>query len=926
MRVITTPNTTPVSTRRVFSRALSFDSSPRSTKDLNAHRSLLTSALCLSTLLAGCGGGGVQSALPRMAASGNALSTSAAARSAATSSTAPSVAQTAFAGSNGAATSLAAQLAAAPAAGSYLVAIVGSGDAATTTTPPAGWSAAKDAAGHACRTSGTTDTQGEQVFVHQVAAGESAGPYAFSFSTKNMYAIGVMELRNVSASAPIDACGVTTATNASGAIAAAKVTAAAANELPVVAYAPSTSGLTASPGTGWTSKTYNATQTKWMTLDAEYGPPTAAAGSVTPSTTFGSAKIVYVPSVTLLFAPGATPGPGPSTVPAAPPAVAQTALAGSNGAATSVAAQLPSAPTAGSYLVGLIGTGDAATTTTPPAGWTAAQDAAGNACRTTGASDTQGEQVFVHRVAAGEGAGPYSFSFSTSNMYALSVLEVRNASAIDACGATTATNASATVAAPKVTAAAAGELPVVGYAPSTSGLTPQPGAGWTTKTYNAAQTQWMTLDAEYGPLTAAAGSVAPSTTFANAGGSTIVYAPSITLLFAPASANPGPGPSNAPTPVPTAVPTSLPTVVPTTAPTTAPGTLQNGVEWPASFRPYGATSYWNRPMTNTTSPALLASSAQMISTAYANGDADANMLRLPSNGGSNNQGHPIVFASTSDPVVTLNCTLYCGTKPPFTRIHIPAGAEPGDGSDAHLAIVQPTDAALGTTNGDEVDTWMMRNNGGSWPAGGGTLSANTITYCGNFYNGSGYNAGGTAVVGGGCLGGGIVTKSQLVDAGVIPHALFLMQQCGAASYVFPAGQNFDTICTGGGPSIPNGAHIWLDQNGYSIAALPISAAEKTLLTAMNNYGGYIMDSYGQTGSRATGVMALDNTFENAQQFQAFNASAPLNAWALSSGWNGVTIGSSTWPTLADPWTPLSSVGGWAAHLHVVDPCYAQGTC
>jgi len=185
---------------------------------------------------------------------------------------------------------------------------------------------------------------------------------------------------------------------------------------------------------------------------------------------------------------------------------------------------------------------------------------------------------------------------------------------------------------------------------------------------------------------------------------------------------------------------------------------------------------------------------------------------------------------------------------------------------------------------------------------------------------------GSAVVGGACLGGGVVTKSELVDAGAINHALFLMQQCGANSYVFPAGQHFDTVCTGGGPNLPNGAHVWLDLSPAAINALPITAAEKVLLTAMHNYGGYIMDSSGQTGSRTSGVMYLENTWDNSESYQPFGASAPLSSWALANGWNGVTVGGSTWPTFADPWSPLSSVGGWKAHLHVVDPCYAQGSC
>jgi hypothetical protein len=819
---------------------------------------------------------------------------------------APAVAQTALGGSNGAATTVAAQFAAAPAAGSYLVAFVGTGDAAATITPPAGWTAAKDAAGHACRTTGATDTQGEQVYIHPVAAGETAGPIGFSFSSRNMQAVSLMEIRNVSATRPIDACTATVAGNSTGKVAATALNASAANELPVVGYVPSTSGLTVSPASGWTAKTYNNAQTQWMTLDAEYGPLTSAAGSVAPSTTFnaGGKTIVFAPAVALLFAPAAG---NVVSAPSGTPAVAQTALAGSNGAATSMAAQLAAAPTAGSYLVAFVGSGDAAATIIPPAGWAAAKDAAGHACRTTGAQNSQGEQVFVHAVAAGEGAVPVSFSFSSSNMQAISLMEIRNVSAtspIDACSATVAGNSTGKVSATAVSAAAAGELPVVGYAPSTSGLTVSPASGWNAKTYNNPQTQWMTLDAEYGPLTSAAGSVAPSTTF-NTGGTSIVFAPSVALLFAPAGANAAPSPSTAPTSAPTSVPTTTPTV----APTSAPSTIQNGVEWPTGFRPFGPSSPWNRPLTNTTSPRLLANSDAMVSLAESGG-SDAQLFTSEYGVGTD-YSHPVVVATASDPLVTPHCTVYCNPVYLTTPFHIPAKARPTSGSDHHLSIVQP--------DGTEIDMWLASRAAGA----GDWQNGDTVNYgggntCGNFYTGSGFTAN-AATVGGACLGAGIVRAGELAS-GVIPHALFLVTACMDHSFVYPATQPGDYICSGAGPHVPNGAHVWLDLSDAAINALSINPWEKTILHALHQYGAFVGDTKGITPSHTDNLNQI--RFESGAQFIPFGAASAMDTEAKSLGWNPVSISGATRYVGSDNWQPVN----WQQHLHVVDPCYAQGTC
>jgi hypothetical protein len=204
--------------------------------------------------------------------------------------------------------------------------------------------------------------------------------------------------------------------------------------------------------------------------------------------------------------------------------------------------------------------------------------------------------------------------------------------------------------------------------------------------------------------------------------------------------------------------------------------------------------------------------------------------------------------------------------------------------------------------------------------------------CSNFYTGSGTSGQAYgATVGDGCLAGGVVTANEL-NAGYIPHALFGLTNCFAPnSYVYPAYQPGDTTCSDPN-GIPNGAHIWLDLNDTQINALPITAAEKTILRAIHDYGIYILDT-GAGAAHPHGLVGLSDTFESEAAFSPFGVTPPIATWAQSQGWHPVTIyprtsgfTTATRYVFSDTWNPLSSVGGWQAHLHVLDPCSARGTC
>lgn len=350
---------------------------------------------------------------------------------------------------------------------------------------------------------------------------------------------------------------------------------------------------------------------------------------------------------------------------------------------------------------------------------------------------------------------------------------------------------------------------------------------------------------------------------------------------------------------------SNPSVTSTPPPVAAASVaLSNAVEWPASFRPYGPTSIWNKALP--ANPTLYPNSDAIVSVAEQNDPGPT--LRTQEYG--NDVSHPVVFASNSDPVVTAHCTLYCGNVQDY-QLHIPAKARPAAGPDHHLAVIQP--------DGTEDDFWELQSSGNDWQSGQ-TLTYQGGVQCGNFYNGPGW-AKDAATAGNACLAGGLIRAAE-VQSGTINHALFLVLSCtDPNAFVFPA-TNGGAHCTGAGPNVPNGARIWLDVPDATIAAMGLPAWQKAILTAMHDYGGYVMDVGGSNTTKATGLMNV--MFEDNASYAAFGQSSPMDQFAQSNGWNPVSVGGATrYIAQPDPWNPGIN---WAQHLHIVDPCYGQGTC
>jgi hypothetical protein len=347
----------------------------------------------------------------------------------------------------------------------------------------------------------------------------------------------------------------------------------------------------------------------------------------------------------------------------------------------------------------------------------------------------------------------------------------------------------------------------------------------------------------------------------------------------------------------------------------AAGGLANGVEWPTGFRPFGASSPWNRPI-GTDNPALLDNSDAIVGLAESRNTGT--YVHTPEYDAGYDFSHPVVVATSSDPLVTPHCTLYCNPvylKQPF---HIPAQARAASGGDHHLAVVQP--------DGTEIDLWGVAQPfpGNDWNDGD-TIDYGAGNVCGDFYGGSGFVREG-ATVSGACLSAGLIRASELA-AGSIPHALFVTTACLARAYVYPASQPGDNVCTGGGPHVPNGAHVWLDLSDATIDGMPLQPWENTILHALHDYGAFVGDSGG--GGRDHTDTLVQVMFEDDAQFEPFGATPPMSLLAQQLGWNPVRIAPSSgqyggairW-TASDDWQPVD----WSSHLHIVDPCYARGSC
>lgn len=341
--------------------------------------------------------------------------------------------------------------------------------------------------------------------------------------------------------------------------------------------------------------------------------------------------------------------------------------------------------------------------------------------------------------------------------------------------------------------------------------------------------------------------------------------------------------------------------------------------WPSScWRPYADTSVWNTALP--ASPKLHPNSLNIVAKTVALGQPSqvAGNMTAGNAGTIDDYDKPTYYGQASDPLYTIHCTMAWGTcAVEGAQVRIPTGAKPALGSDGHMTVVDQT------TN-IEYDFWQA-----SAPSGnGGSLN---ISWGGKAsINGTGLGSDATASRFANLAG---VIRVKELEAGVIPHALFMVIKCGAtgsdgkAAYVFPATKG-DRICSQSiytdstrtaklsdtnAPAM--GMHYYLNMTNAEINALPVPVWKKTILRAMAQYGMFFGDT-GGSDVAGTGY-GFGIQVESSASFTSFGYSDPYVTFAKTNGWspwNNVYVGN------------LNTGVDWMSRLKVVDPCVSQKTC
>jgi hypothetical protein len=317
---------------------------------------------------------------------------------------------------------------------------------------------------------------------------------------------------------------------------------------------------------------------------------------------------------------------------------------------------------------------------------------------------------------------------------------------------------------------------------------------------------------------------------------------------------------------------------------------------PACWKPYGANSVFNTELTS--NPTLTSNSAAVINNMVSSGwsiDGSNSSFNLsPANNGT----RPVFFATPSDPTMTIHCENAAGAgsctgqnhiNVAGARIHVPAGAQPFDNSDAHLTVIE-------TATGAEYDFWEAS-------ISGSTISTAVAAKV-NVATGSGLGSQGDAGAFG--LTAGLVRPSELA-AGHIDHALTVTVPCvngsGSRGYVWPAVGGWGYPCGSNGSSandnIPAmGQLLQLNMSDAQIQASGAPSWEKTIMTALAHYGAYVEDTNG------TGNPGIDILLQAGSSWTDLGKSSPWGQFgSLSSG------------------TPIP-----LGRFQVVAPCVPRGRC
>ncbi|MCV7217454.1 hypothetical protein H7J51_19440 [Mycobacterium crocinum] len=232
---------------------------------------------------------------------------------------------------------------------------------------------------------------------------------------------------------------------------------------------------------------------------------------------------------------------------------------------------------------------------------------------------------------------------------------------------------------------------------------------------------------------------------------------------------------------------------------------------PSAFHaPFASDSSWRQPISS--KPAIDPNSAAMIAGIQAERALHANLVEF---------GIPIYQVHGDKPSHAVECTGGDWGACPFgdVSVPIPPDAAPNSGSDGAMVIVDESSSKI-------YEFWRAAKHADRWSSEWGAV--NSLT--GSGWGGSSTGSGASRLAG--------VIRVEEVAAGKIPHALALQTNNACKTSRPPAikadGTSERPDC------IPEGARLQLDP-AVDLHSLGLTKGELAVATAMQRYGGYVVD-------------------------------------------------------------------------------------
>lgn len=222
------------------------------------------------------------------------------------------------------------------------------------------------------------------------------------------------------------------------------------------------------------------------------------------------------------------------------------------------------------------------------------------------------------------------------------------------------------------------------------------------------------------------------------------------------------------------------------------------------------------------------STAMIARVTRGKGDLVANMVEY---------GIPIYQADSSTPRFRIDCRVKHWGPCQFAGLDVPIpdGAQPHSGSDGAMVVVDDQERKV-------YEFWQATHDGETWSTAYAAVSD---------FDGSGWGSSGTGS--GASRLAGVVRQSEL-EQHHIPHALAL-QSDDVCATVFRAPAHKTDGASERPDCIPMGARLRLDPS-LDLTVLPLTPGELAVATAMQTYGGYVMDS---GGAELSASFELDTT-------------------------------------------------------------------